>query len=176
MPPLSIIAYNRTSDVGGFVQMSAIRQIVYISQATHAFAQAELDELVKVSQDNNKKYGITGAMLYLENSFIQVIEGEDSVVAQLLKNLYADSRHRDIRIVSDSVVPARNFQNWSMGIVQPPQEERTRVRDELGAASAIDVRTEEQTTAMPISQTFMMLRRLYDTSNVLHRAKSNLSL
>ena len=100
--------------------MGAIRQVVYISRATHPFTQAELDELVKVSQDNNKKYGITGAMLYLENAFIQVIEGEGSVVAQLLKNLYADSRHRDIRIVSDSVVPARNFPELVDGCSQAP--------------------------------------------------------
>jgi len=156
--------------------MSALRQVVYISQATRDFTEADLDELVKVSDNNNRKYGITGAMLYLENAFIQVIEGEDSDIAQLLKNLYADTRHRDIRIVSDSVVPARNFQNWSMGIIRPPQEERNRVQEEFRLASEIDVRAEEKSTAMPLSQTFMMMRRLYETSNVLHRAKGNLTL
>ena len=156
--------------------MSALRQVVYISQATRDFTEADLDELVKVSDNNNRKHGITGAMLYLENAFIQVIEGEDSDIAQLLKNLYADTRHRDIRIVSDSVVPARNFQNWSMGIIRPPQEERNRVQEEFRLASEIDVRAEEKSTAMPLSQTFMMMRRLYETSNVLHRAKGNLTL
>ncbi|MDH3994702.1 MAG: hypothetical protein OEV47_17410, partial [Gammaproteobacteria bacterium] len=81
-----------------------------------------------------------------------------------------------IRIVSDNVVPARNFQNWSMGIIRPPQEEKTLVRDELRLASAIDVRAEEQSTAMPVSQTFVMMRRLYETSNVLQRAQGNLRL
>lgn len=156
--------------------MSEVRQVVYISQATREFTEAELDALVKVAHDNNKKYGITGAMLYLESAFIQVIEGQDSDVTRLLEQLRADTRHRDIRIVSDNVVPARNFQNWSMGIIRPPQEEKTLVRDELRLASAIDVRAEEQSTAMPVSQTFVMMRRLYETSNVLQRAQGNLRL
>ena len=53
--------------------MPAFRQVVYISQATGTFTESELNELVEVSRRNNKKHGITGAMLYLENAFIQVI-------------------------------------------------------------------------------------------------------
>ncbi len=160
----------------GFLSMSAVRQVVYISQATREFTEAELDALVTVAHENNKKYGITGAMLYLESAFIQVIEGQDSDIARLLQQLHLDTRHRDIRIVSDNVVPARNFQNWSMGIVRPPQEDKTLVRDEIRLASALDVRAEEQSTVMPVAQTFMMMRRLYETSNVLHRAQGNLTL
>jgi hypothetical protein len=93
-----------------FRVVNQFRQVVYISHATATLTKNELNELVEVSRRNNKKYGITGALLYLENAFIQVIEGEDAAISQLLDKLYADTRHRNVRIVSDIIAQIRYFQ------------------------------------------------------------------
>jgi hypothetical protein len=155
--------------------MPAFRQVVYISQATGTFTESELNELVEVSRRNNKRHGITGAMLYLENAFIQVIEGEDAAIGQLLDKLRADTRHRNIRILSDNLAQVRNFQNWSMGIVKAAEVDRPQVLEELRLASTANGGSEDRSNIMPVSQTFMMMRRLYDTSNVLQRAQGHLS-
>jgi hypothetical protein len=153
--------------------MTTFRQVVYISQATSTFTESELNELIEVSRRNNKKHSITGAMLYLENSFIQVIEGKDAAISYLLHTLRADTRHLDIRILSDKLAQVRNFQNWSMGIVKAVEVDEPQVLEELRLASTEKVVSEGRSNIMPVSQTFMMMRRLYDTSNVLQRAQGH---
>ncbi|MEH6611272.1 MAG: BLUF domain-containing protein [Halioglobus sp.] len=159
----------------GFMVVSAFRQVVYISQATGTLTESELNELVEVSRRNNKKYGITGALLYLENAFIQAIEGEDAAISELLGKLTADARHRNIRIISDNLAQVRNFQNWSMGIVKAVEVDRPEVLEELRLASPTNGGSEDRSNIMPVSPTFMMMRRLYDTSNVLQRAQGHSS-
>jgi hypothetical protein len=153
--------------------VSAIRQVVYISQATGTFTESELSELVEVSRRNNKKHRITGAMLYLENAFIQVIEGEDAAIGQLLEKLRTDTRHENIVVLSDKPAQARNFQSWSMGIVKAAEADRPEVLEELRLASTANGGSEEGSNIMPVSQTLMMMRRLYDTGNVLQRAQGH---
>ncbi len=153
--------------------MTTFRQVVYISQATEACTESELNELIEVSRRNNKKHSITGAMLYLESSFIQVIEGEDAAISHLLDKLRADTRHQNIRILSDHLVQVRNFQNWSMGVVKAVEVDEPQVLEELRLASTANPDPEDRGSIMPVSQTFMMMRRLYDTSNVLQRAQGH---
>jgi hypothetical protein len=155
--------------------VSAIRQVVYISQATGTFTESELNDLVEVSRRNNKKHCITGAMLHLENAFIQVIEGEDAAIGQLLEELHTDIRHQNIAVLSDKLAQARNFQNWSMGIVKAAEADRPEVLEELRLASTANGGSEEGSNIMPVSQTLMMMRRLYDTSNVLQKAQGHSS-
>ncbi|MFT5709728.1 MAG: hypothetical protein ACI8QT_000415 [Halioglobus sp.] len=155
--------------------MSVFRQVVYISQATGTLTESELNELLEVSRRNNKKYGITGALLYLENAFIQVIEGGDAAISQLLGKLTVDTRHRNIRILSDNLAQGRNFQNWSMGTVKAAEADRPQVLEELRLASTTNGGSQDRSNIMPVSQTFMMMCRLYNTSNVLQRAQDRSS-
>ncbi|MFT4824735.1 MAG: hypothetical protein ACI9J0_002662 [Cryomorphaceae bacterium] len=158
-----------------FRVVNQFRQVVYISHATATLTKNELNELVEVSRRNNKKYGITGALLYLENAFIQVIEGEDAAISQLLDKLYADTRHRNVRIVSDNIAQIRYFQEWSMGIVKAPEVDRPQVLKELRLASTANGGSADSSNSMPVSQTFIMMRRLYDTSLALQRAQDRSS-
>lgn len=155
--------------------MDSIRQVVYISQASDTFRESDLDDLVRVSRRNNQKHGITGAMLFLENAFIQVVEGEDVAVSQLLDKLYADKRHHDIRIISDQKVATRNFRNWSMGVVTPSEEDKPQVLQEIQLANQSGESARDLSLMMPVCQTLMMMRRLYDVNSVLQRARGSLS-
>jgi hypothetical protein len=159
----------------GFMMVNAFRQVIYISQATGTLTESELNELLEVSCPSNKKYGITGALLYLEKAFIQVIEGGDAAISQLLGKLTVDTRHRNIRILSDNLVQGRNFQNWSMGIVKVAEVDRPQVLEELRLASTTNSGSQDRSNIMPVSQTFMMMRRLYNTSNVLQSAQGHSS-
>ena len=154
--------------------MGSITQVVYISQAYDSFKESDLDDLVSVSRHNNHKYGITGAMLFLENAFIQVVEGEEIAVGHLLDKLYADKRHHDIRIISDQKVATRNFRNWSMGVVSPPEEDKTQVLQEIQLVKQSGESARDLNLMMPVCQTLMMMRRLYDVNSVLQRARGNL--
>jgi hypothetical protein len=151
--------------------VDVIRQVIYISQASIFLTESELKKLVKKFNNNNKIYSVTGALLYLENAFIQVIEGEDSVIGQLVDNLYADIRHRNIRILSDELKQVRYFQNWSMGLIKAAEADGPEILEALNLTSAINGDVTEKADTVLASQIFMMMHRLYDTSNALQRAQ-----
>jgi hypothetical protein len=62
-----------------------------------------------------------------------------------------------------------------MGIVKAVEVDEPQVLEELRLAATENVVSKGRSNIMPVSQTFMMMRRLYDTSNVLQRAQGHLS-
>jgi hypothetical protein len=96
---------------------------VYVSHATHEMTISELVELLKESRENNKKEDITGMLLYLQDKFIQVLEGDRKKVKALLNNIKKDSRHTKMIIILQGRSPERLFSNWSMGFKSLDQKQ-----------------------------------------------------
>ena len=71
-------------------------------------------DILAVSQRNNRRDDITGALLYSDGIFFQVVEGAPVDLDRLLRRLESDPRHSDIRVISRSVVTGRLFGDWSM--------------------------------------------------------------
>ena len=93
-----------------------MRQVVYTSVSNTASGRASDDcqAIMRVASARNGIDGITG-LLYTEGSaFLQVIEGPEESVADLLASLYADPRHRDLLILVDCIVDDREFGDWMM--------------------------------------------------------------
>lgn len=151
--------------------MSTIRQVIYISKAADNFAAAELRELATVAAQNNKLCGITGALLFINNCFIQVIEGDENAISALLAHIRADLRHHDIRIISDQLDESRYFADWSMGLISTPDKERPNVISELRAVSAFNPVEEACDAVMPLPHTVAMMQRLYETDSILQQAR-----
>lgn len=89
--------------------------LIYISHATHSFSQDELEKLLISARRNNKKGGITGMLLYLNDKFIQVLEGEKKEVKKLLSLIELDPRHRKVSVLLEGSTRERVFKTWSMG-------------------------------------------------------------
>ena len=151
--------------------MSRLRQVIYISQATRDLSDQEIRELVAVSAANNRVNQITGALLYLEGSFIQVLEGEADAIASLLDVLGRDERHHDLRVLSDLEIEARQFEDWSMGLIESSKVLRPKVVSEISALPAVTDQAENDDHYAPLPETVMMMRRLYETDQVLQRAR-----
>lgn len=88
---------------------------VYVSYATRPLNQADLLELLQHSRKNNKDSGITGMLLYLQDKFIQALEGDAKSVKSLLAKIETDPRHKRMSILLEGNTPQRLFTNWSMG-------------------------------------------------------------
>ena len=152
--------------------MTTIRQVIYISRAADGFAASELRELAAVAARNNKLQGITGALLFIDNCFIQVIEGEEHSMSDLLAKLEVDPRHHDIRIISDHLEEGRHFADWSMGLISTPDEDKPKVTRELRSVSEITNGEKARDTIMPMPHTVAMMQRLYETDSILQQARS----
>jgi hypothetical protein len=97
-------------------QESIMRQIVYRSITTAPSGRAA-DDIPGIVQDalaRNGLEGITGLLYCEDDSFLQVIEGHDDSIDELLDRLEADKRHRGLRILTDREIAEREFGDWTM--------------------------------------------------------------
>lgn len=73
-----------------------------------------LDHILEASRRNNAEQGITGALLYTDGWFAQVIEGPGSAVETVFEWIVLDDRHTDIRVLYLKAIEERSFASWSM--------------------------------------------------------------
>ena len=90
--------------------------VTYISDINFAPAEesAKLTDIVGVAKRKNPEFDITGVLFYLEGKFLQVIEGPKEHIAQLMQNISADPRHKNVNVLIDTPVEMRGFQQWNM--------------------------------------------------------------
>ena len=58
---------------------------------------------------------VTGMLLYLDPFFLQVLEGEETVVDMLFNFIKQDSRHHKISVIYKKPIAKRSFLDWTMG-------------------------------------------------------------
>ncbi len=92
-------------------------QLAYTSTAVEPMSKLELLKLLQQAREFNLKNEITGILMYKEQSFFQVIEGEKDVVNNLLLSILDDPRHYDLGVIYNREISIRDFSTWSMGFV-----------------------------------------------------------
>ena len=73
-----------------------------------------LDNILRVSRRNNLERGVTGALLFTDGWFAQVLEGPQAAVELIFEWIVLDSRHTDIRVLYLRETEQRSFGQWSM--------------------------------------------------------------
>ncbi|UOG73334.1 BLUF domain-containing protein [Hymenobacter tibetensis] len=104
--------------------------VFYRSRATFGVTVADVEALVEWSRNYNAQHQLTGLLLYSEEQFVQVIEGEEAAVRALFARIQQDARHRQVVTLSEGPGPQRLFAEWSMAWGQVDPVELTQV---LGA-------------------------------------------
>jgi hypothetical protein len=95
--------------------MANLFQIVYVSCSVGKLTEMDLDNLLEEIREKNIRKGVTGLLLYNDELFIQIIEGERTVIEELYAVLAKDARHNNIVKILEEPVECRSFPNWSMG-------------------------------------------------------------
>lgn len=100
-----------------------MHHIIYMSRSVKPLSDAELRLLLEQARNANEEQNITGALVYGDGQFMQVIEGQESTLATLYAKLLDDPRHINIVKLADKQITQRSFSNWSMGFhAVSPQE------------------------------------------------------
>ncbi|WP_312899809.1 BLUF domain-containing protein [Corynebacterium variabile] len=94
--------------------MDNLKYLVYTSVAVQIPSNEDIDEIVQVSRVNNLKSDITGLLHYRNGYFVQFIEGPPAAICDLLERLRRDRRHRNIHVIEETFIAARNFSGWTM--------------------------------------------------------------
>ncbi|MEM8710233.1 MAG: BLUF domain-containing protein [Planctomycetota bacterium] len=117
--------------------MGAIR-VVYMSTVGRDLGTEEISEIVERSRVRNRAFDITGMLLVHDGSVVQVLEGPEEAVDELLERIEADPRHSGLLEVLREPMGPRQFADWSMGWIASSWlsgQERQIVSDGLGTMS-----------------------------------------
>ncbi|CAN5569380.1 hypothetical protein BH11PSE7_BH11PSE7_25460 [soil metagenome] len=103
-----------------------IFQIIYSSEASMPMQTGDLDELLDRARRSNAASGITGALVYAEGVFLQILEGGEAQVQDLMAKIRRDVRHESVIVLRESEVSSATFGNWKMAYVSAtPQQVAT---------------------------------------------------
>lgn len=96
------------------------RLVYYSRNAIPGDAEAlavAITSILAKSQANNRRAGVTGALMFNAGCFAQVLEGPRTAVEDTFERIQQDERHSDVSLLAFDAADARAFQNWSMGFV-----------------------------------------------------------
>ena len=77
----------------------------------------DLKDILESAKHNNMANGVTGALLFNQNYFAQVLEGDRKAVTQTFCRILKDPRHSDHVILDARAIDQRRFADWSMCFV-----------------------------------------------------------
>jgi hypothetical protein len=97
--------------------MSTYR-LVYCSRNTLAGSDAEIEAQIRailaLSRRNNRRDGITGALLFTAGCFAQALEGPAHAVEGAFERIQLDERHAEVTVLDADTAATRLFPDWSM--------------------------------------------------------------
>lgn len=94
-------------------------RLIYRSRSRIAAedARSELGDIFTTARQNNKRLGITGALMTTEDEFAQTLEGDEATVRELYDHIRHDARHGDVTLLEAETVDGRTFGRWAMAKV-----------------------------------------------------------
>ena len=91
--------------------------LIYISRAVGPQTTTVTTQILETARSFNKSHDLTGVLCQGKGLYVQVLEGERSVLNSLYRRIVVDNRHADAEIVSFADISARQFSSWSMALV-----------------------------------------------------------
>jgi len=132
-----------------------MHHLIYLSQATVPFSEAQLERLLVQARHFNETHGLTGILLYGNDQFFQVLEGEAATVHSLYARICQDPRHRNVTTYADKAIATRAFSEWHMAYhALPPQQ----FLEFAGYVSPADLRLERTGLSVADQQLLQLLR------------------
>lgn len=100
----------------GFVGLSYISNSVLLPGVEQ---QDQFAQILDVSLRKNADLGVTGALLFHDERWLQVLEGPQKVVEDLFATIRRDPRHENVTHQGTLPIASRQFAEWSMAFIDP---------------------------------------------------------
>lgn len=127
--------------------MENLHSLAYFSRSAMSelggTSHVELGRILASARRNNIKKGITGALIFSDDYFAQVLEGPRDSINAIFEGIECDPRHTHVTVIHFKPLQTRRFSNWSMAFAKVPGESAAQlgVNDLLanpGATQAYD--------------------------------------
>ncbi len=90
-----------------------VTQLIYTSEP-FGFDSAMLSGILTSARRNNRRDGITGALICRHDIYLQMIEGDAAMIDALFARIARDNRHLAVTELSRAEVNDRLFPDWDM--------------------------------------------------------------
>ena len=109
----------------------SLYRLVYVSTSLLSddpdVERQQIADILLSSRRNNEADEITGALLFSDTNFAQVLEGRRAEVERLYETLTQDTRHKDLLLLLTEPLAVRQFPEWSMAYIGPSQSAKEAV-------------------------------------------------
>ena len=90
-----------------------VTQLIYMSEP-FGFDDSMLAGILTDARRNNRRDGITGALICRQDIYLQLIEGDATAIDSLFARIAIDNRHLAVRELCRSDAAERLFPQWDM--------------------------------------------------------------
>ncbi len=94
-----------------------LTRLIYISRSVGPQTTTVTTQILETARRYNKAHNLTGVLCQGRGLYVQVLEGERSVVNGLYRRIVGDNRHDHTEIVHFGEIESRQFKEWSMALV-----------------------------------------------------------
>ena len=115
-----------------------LKTLTYTSRARLDLTDQDLGDIHQTARHLNALDGVTGLLLFDGSRFLQIIEGADSAIDNLVERLRRDPRHSAFEVRDERFVDRRSFADWSMELLRVSAGYRA-ARDEVATILPADV-------------------------------------
>lgn len=98
-------------------------QIIYSSESATPMQVDDLEDILEQARCSNAEKGITGALVYVEGIFLQILEGDRVSLQDLMSRIARDVRHETVTVLREAEVPCAIFSDWKMAYVAATAEQ-----------------------------------------------------
>jgi hypothetical protein len=102
--------------LGGKIGAIMIDSLLYVSRAALRTDTdgSGIEDILAVARPRNQSLGVTGALIFTNDNFAQLLEGPADAIDQLMISIGRDPRHKDVRTVREEKDVTRRFEGWHM--------------------------------------------------------------
>jgi hypothetical protein len=113
-----------------------LSRLLYVSRCAFGMQQgpardAKVREIAAQAARRNAAVSLTGTLLYVNDSFVQVLEGPPKAVERTFEAICCDFRHEDVKLIDLVPVKERVFCDWNMAVLGVDGETTLTTRDDL---------------------------------------------
>ena len=112
---------ERATDAPPAAPEAGLYRLVYHSRNAILGLEEEVEgsvrQILDTSRRNNAVDGVTGALMFTDGLFAQILEGQRGQVERVFDRIQLDDRHTDVTLLSFEPVERRDFPTWTMAFV-----------------------------------------------------------
>ena len=94
-----------------------LKSLIYTSWAKPGLLPEDVDSILESARVNNPLQGLSGVLIFNGAQFMQILEGVEPAIDELVARLKNDQRHSNISVRDDRRIERRSFSSWSMAYV-----------------------------------------------------------